>query len=1086
MTNACEPALPKATRLWLTILMLALIHPAGAIHSRVFAYDSNTPKIKTQDQNASLTLEVDRLLTRELSGGQSHAYQILVYEGQYLNVVVSQRGIDVSAVLFAPDEKQLLKIDGSQSPKRLKWVALLEGTYRLEVRSVAKEARTSGYDIKLAELRTATPGDRSQVADLLAAIQLEAEANKLSESGQYNQALPLLERALLIREKQFGDDADTATALNNLGELYLNAGEYAKTLPILQRGLAIREKIIGAEDPDTANSLSNLGAFYYYTGDYANTELLWKQALAIREKSLGPGHPATATSVNNLAFLYETKGDFTNAEALYQRALAINESVLGAEHPTTATALMNLANIYKVKGDYPKATPLLQRALGIYEKTLGAEHPDVANALISLASVYKSIGDYTNAEALLQRALTIREKALGPDHPDTGIALNDLGALYNRSGNYPKARPLLQRELAIYEKTLGAEHPDTATALNNLAYTFNGLSDYANAEPLFLRALAIREKTLGLDHPLMAESLNNLAMFYVGRRDVEQAINFRRRASVIEERNIALNAQVGSERQKSMYLATLKGASEFTISLHVRSAPNNSMARDLALTTILQRKGRTLDAMADGVAALRRRADSRDRALLDRLQSAQSKLAEVVLNGLHEDSPSEHRARVRSAGEEVEKLEAEVSQRSSEFRAQSQPVSIGAIQAAIPAQAALVEFFSYQPFDVGEEQRSERRYVAYTLRHAGAAQWVDLGETGKIDEAVAQFRGALRNTKRRDIKQLARNVDRLVMQPIRPLLGKTLRILLSPDGALNLVPFAALVDEQNHYLVKRFEFSYLTSGRDLLRLQVRHESKGAEQQPAIIVANPVFGESKAIGTAPKRGLKLTYGPGDGTVLAGYYFPPLPGTADEAGALKRMMTDAAVLEQAQATESAIKRLEHPRILHIATHGFFLDSQTTSQPTRGISLLSVMGDARQTENPLLRSGLALAGANLGRASNGDDGILTAQEAAGLNLWGTKLVVLSACDTGVGEVKTGEGVYGLRRALVLAGSETQMMSLWPVSDRGTRDLMIEFYRALQHGSGRSKALRAMQLRLLTRPDRSHPYFWASFIQSGEWATL
>ncbi len=493
--------------------------------------------------------------------------------------------------------------------------------------------------------------------------------------------------------------------------------------------------------------------------------------------------------------------------------------------------------------------------------------------------------------------------------------------------------------------------------------------------------------------------------------------------------------------------------------------------------------------MLDSIALLRRRANPQDQALLEQLKAVNMQLAHFVLNNLQETTPAEHKKQIVVLEAQKEKLEASIASRSVEFRVQSQPITFEAVQAAIPANTTLIEFTIYRHED-------KAHYAAYVLRQKGSIQWIKLGEADAIDKAIFGWRQALRNRDRADVKQMARAVDKLVMQPVRQLLGETKRVLLSPDGALNLVPFAALVDEENRYLVESYEFSYLTSGRDLLRLQVNQDSKQENGQAAMVVANPDFGEEAKDGKAQERLLKLTYRPGtkaatgEGAVLAGYYFPPLPGTAEEAQALKAIVGDATMLLQTQATEAALKRLNRPRILHIATHGFFLENQ--SPPTnegRGLKLMQLGGAepmAGRIENPLLRSGLALAGANLRKGNDEDDGILTAQEAAGLNLWGTKLVVLSACDTGVGEVKTGEGVYGLRRALVLAGSETQVMSLWPVSDKGTRDLMIEYYQALQKGGGRSAALREVQLRLLKRPDREHPYYWASFIQSGEWANL
>jgi CHAT domain-containing protein len=217
------------------------------------------------------------------------------------------------------------------------------------------------------------------------------------------------------------------------------------------------------------------------------------------------------------------------------------------------------------------------------------------------------------------------------------------------------------------------------------------------------------------------------------------------------------------------------------------------------------------------------------------------------------------------------------------------------------------------------------------------------------------------------------------------------------------------------------------------------------------------------------------------------FPPLPGTQQEGEALKAMMPGSTWWSRAKATEAAVKQVAAPAILHIATHGFFLADLAfgSASDRRGIQISVSQLTSTRVENPLLRSGLALAGANL-RKSADDDGVLTALEVAGLDLWGTKLVVLSACETGVGEVRSGDGVYGLRRALVLAGSESQILSLWKVDDDATRDLMIDYYTGLKGAAGRSEALRQVQLKMLASRDRQHPYYWASFIQSGEWSKM
>jgi len=307
---------------------------------------------------------------------------------------------------------------------------------------------------------------------------------------------------------------------------------------------------------------------------------------------------------------------------------------------------------------------------------------------------------------------------------------------------------------------------------------------------------------------------------------------------------------------------------------------------------------------------------------------------------------------------------------------------------------------------------------------------------------------------------------------VRELLGDAKQLLVSADGLLSLIPFAALVDEQGKYLIQRYSISYLTSGRDLLRLQVMRESKG----PPVIVADPAFGEPAQIvstsGSSPSAQPRGSY--------SQIFFGPLAGVADEVRALKELLPQATFLTKEGATKTAVEKLKAPSVLHIATHGFFL-SEPGAVATGSQNVTRDSSAIPKIDNPLLRSGLAFAGAN-----QRSDGILTALEASGLDLWGTKLVVLSACDTGIGRVTKSEGVYGLRRSLVLAGAESQMMSLWPVSDRSTRDLMISYYKNLINGQGRGDSLRQAQLQILKSKSHSHPYYWASFIQTGEWANL
>src|SRR5258705_3318421 len=455
------------------------------------------------------------------------------------------------------------------------------------------------------------------------------------------------------------------------------------------------------------------------------------------------------------------------------------------------------------------------------------------------------------------------------------------------------------------------------------------------------------------------ETLFGLARLYAARGMPFEAVKFQAQASEIEERHVELNLAAGSEREKLAFLANLSWHLSRNISLHTRFAPNDPAALNLAATTILQRKGRTQDAMSDSFAALRRRFGAEDQRLLDQLSNINGKLANLVLNGPQKMTAAEHQQQIKKLEEEKEGLEEEISNRSAGFYKRSIPVVLAEVQAAIPDDAALVEFAVYRPFDprAPDNQRAygEPRYVAYVIRKQGEVRWTELGEAKEIDHAVEELRKALRDPKRNDVKPLARAVDEIVMQGVRSLIGKATRLLISPDGALNLMPFEALVDEQGSYLVEHYSFTYLTSGRDLLRLQVARKSLSNP----LIMADPSFGQPASIGktgglnggrnavTGNRRSVTT------GSDLTDVYFAPVTATAQEGRTIKSLFPEALLLTGNRATEASLKQVAAPRILHIASHGFFLTDTSYIADTRGTRAIN----ARVTiGNPLLRSGLA----------------------------------------------------------------------------------------------------------------------------------
>ena len=786
----------------------------------------------------------------------------------------------------------------------------------------------------------------------------------------------------------------------------------------------------------------------------------------------------------------------TRAEQLLAK---VHNQVL-QPHPDLATFLNELGRLYYSRGDYRQAEPLFRDALQMRKTLFSLPHPDIAEVLNDLAALYYSRQDYERAVPLFEQALKIQKAANGPEHPAVARTLNNLAAVYYGQEDYEKAEPLYQEALRIRRQTLDPTDPDIAESLNNLGVLYDAKGELSSAEALLEEALYIHEQALGPHHPNIATSLYNLALLYRANGKHEQAIGTLDRAITIREQNLSLMLATGSEDQKRAYVALLTADIDAAVTLHADAAPDDPQALQLALTTVLRRKGRVLDAMLDTMANLRRQLKPKDRGLFDQLAQARGQLAEVVLNGPSALGAQSYQERLADLTQQIQTLESQVGSLSAAFRSQLPSTSIDQVQGALPANSALVEFVVYRPFLPQPGQYTKRwqpaRYMAYILPYQGKPAWVDVGEVTDIDPSVQELRQALSNPQNSTYQQLAQELDKKLMRPVREQLSQYTEdiqtVFLSPDGALHVLPFGALIDEGGRYLIESSTFAYLTAGREIVRF---HDRYPAQDKPTVL-ANPAFG------TVPDvQGIQQAAATRPPTVRSailptGLQFGPLPGTAVEAEALAGLLDpDVTVLTGTQATEAAVKALHGPRLLHLATHGFFSPASRETPLVPGQEVILKPPGKRQTDhfgaaNPLLRSGLALAGANQRQRTppnqGGEDGVLTALEAAGLDLWGTQLVVLSACETGMGEVQNREGVYGLRRALAMAGAESLVMSLWKVGDAATQALMVDYYERLLSNQGRAAGLRQAQLTMLQDSQWRHPFYWAGFILSGNWTPL
>jgi CHAT domain-containing protein len=451
---------------------------------------------------------------------------------------------------------------------------------------------------------------------------------------------------------------------------------------------------------------------------------------------------------------------------------------------------------------------------------------------------------------------------------------------------------------------------------------------------------------------------------------------------------------------------------------------------------VVARKGRTLDVIAAG----RKSAGTPD----DR--AARSDLARLVLLGPRAlgIDPQQYPARMQELQAVVDKSSAASSIKP------LPPDLLDRVVASLSVGDVLVELYLHRPQDPRTGSFGPSRYLALVLQAHAAPRWVDLGAAAPVDALASTFRDALVDA-RREVATPARALRRVLIDPLR-LPADGTRILFSPDGTLNVVPLEALEDDDGTRLVARLDVAYLSSARDVLEPA---PTSGADGD-TLVIADPAFGNPK--------------------------WTRLPGTQAEAEAIRARFPGAVIKTGDQATKAALHAVARPAVLHLATHGFFVtDAQWfvrdgSALALRGLTLDSPPVLTGASVDPLARAGVLLA------PSGGDEGILSALEIASEDRHDTRLVVLSACETGLGEVEPGQGIYGLRRALVLAGVRNQVLSLWKVDDDATRDLMAAFYDGLRRGEPAGRALRKAQLALMQHKETSHPFFWAAFVASGD----
>jgi CHAT domain-containing protein/Tfp pilus assembly protein PilF len=967
------------------------------------------------------------------------------------------------------------------------------------------------------------------------AISLHNLAGLYQSMGEYWKAEPLYLRAMEILKRALGENhPDYARSLSGLAVLYVSMGENRKAEPLSLQAMEITRRALGENHPRYATSLNNLAGLYRSMGENRKAEPLYLQALEIRKRALGENHPYYAANLSGLALLYQSMGENRKAESLYLQAMETLKRGLGENHPDYATSLNNLALLYESMGDYRKAEPLSLQAMEITRRALGENHPNYATSLNNLAGLYQSMGENRRTEPLYLQAMEIRKRALGENHPDYAGSLNNLAGLYGSMGEYRKAEPLYLQAMQIWKRALGENHPHYAFSLSGLAELYRSMGDYRRAEPLYLQAMESFKRALGENHPNYATSLNNLAGLYHSEgkyRDAEQKVA---QAISINAHWVDDTFAVLGERQRIDLVNQQSGH----LGAYLTMARLAGVAPERVYRALLDWRG-----AVEAVQAEERLARDRPelRETYEKLNQSRSQIASLAFRTPSGAGQQEAWTKqIETLRIEKENLERELALKSAAYRQAKEAGRLGPaeIAALIPEGTALLDLFEYthsSPPKGGKGKfERETRLVAFVLRKGQAIAQIDLGAALPITRAVVNWRKAL-TASPGALDRAARDLAQLVWEPLRPNVADVKTLLVAPDGALTWFPLGALPGQKpGTYLIEEKAIGYVSSGRALARLlrEPGGAPSGARPPSGLLAAGAIAYAADPGKAGPVQG----HAPPSRSLakrdLVNQAFRPLPGTGPEVERIRDtfLRTDpqgpAEVLTGSAATEGAIKQRigQHPwRYVHLATHGFYesprrLIAMLRAAKSGAGAHLSTIRPSDPEEQalrllPFLRSGLALAGAEraleekkdeTGTSDPGrEDGLLTAEEVAALDLRGTEMVVLSACETGLGAVASGEGVLGLQRAFHAAGARSVVASLWKVDDEATQQLMSEFYSNLwQRHLTPMEALRQAQLHILngtgvtgsargvgapepgpvvSKHARAHPRFWAAWVLSG-----
>jgi CHAT domain-containing protein/Tfp pilus assembly protein PilF len=883
--------------------------------------------------------------------------------------------------------------------------------------------------------------------------------------SRFTEAEPLFEEALSVYKLNGGEKSQNYIITQiQLAGLYRNEGQYRKAEDLYIESQLVFKETLGENHPDYASLLNNIALLYNETGRYSEAENLYLKVLESTKATLGEKHPEYATSLNNLALLYKDMGQYEKAEPLYLQSMKIRKEVLGATHPEYGASLNNLASLYQSMGRYKQAEPLYHQALEISKKVFGEKHLEYASSLLNLAGLYENMGQYEKSEKLFTEALQTIKSGFGESHPDYAIALNNLALLQQKTKKYASAELLYKQDLDLTQKIFGANHPSYATGLSNLAGLYENMGRYTDSEKMYLQALQIRITMLGEKHPDYAALCYDLARVntVLGKMDEAEKNWINALSNYLYQINAYFPSM--SEKEKEEFYLTVKDKFEQFNSFAILRSRTNPSITGMMYNNQLATKALLFNASNK---VRERIINSGNQQLIDLYKSWQTEKELLArMYSLPKDEIKKKNINIDSLESKANQTEKNLSLQSELFKNTSEKQSYvwQEVQQKLKREEAAVEMIRFVKYkaDSGGTYTDSIYYAGLIINSETKDQpAMILIKDGKNLETkyIKYYKNSIR------FKIQDEHCYNEFWKKLKEGLSGTKKIYFSPDGVYNQINLISLKDSQTgSFVADEIDVQIVTNTKDLISFS----QPNFPSNKIVLFGNAdfTFGNTAAAG-------KLSSLPGTETEVKG-----VDQIAKSKGWPDKLYTGK------DATEENLKMISDVRVLHVATHGYF-EKDVENQEGKEKE------DLNPHDNPLLRSGLMLAGASItlekkmnieatGLDTRNDDGILSAYEAMNLSLDKTELVVLSACETGLGDVKNGEGVYGLQRAFRVAGAKCLIISLWKVNDETTQKLMTAFYEEWMKSNNKREAFKTSQKVIRARfPD---PYYWAAFIMVGE----